>query len=100
MYIDWQTIITAGSVLGALGLILGLVVKIHKRIIKQDEHSEQIDTLKAQHEEDIKHLKKENALVCFALSACLDGLQQLGANHTVPIAKEKLDKYLNEQAHE
>lgn len=100
MYVDWQTIITAGSVLGALGLIFGLVVKGYKRIIKQDEHSEQIDTLKAQHEEDIKHLKKENALVCFALSACLDGLQQLGANHTVPIAKEKLDKYLNEQAHE
>ena len=48
----------------------------------------------------VHKLKEENCLVCFALSACLDGLQQLGANHTVPIAKEKLDKYLNQQAHE
>lgn len=100
MYIDWHTIITAGSVLTALGIILGLVLKIHKWIIKQNDQTEQIEALKAQHKEDIKHLKQENTLVCYALSACLDGLQQLGANHTVPIAKAKLDKYLNQQAHE
>lgn len=48
---------------------------------------------------EIKRIKEENALICFALSACLDGLIQLGANHTVPIAKEKLDKHLNINAH-
>ncbi len=48
---------------------------------------------------EIERIKKENAILCFALSACLDGLIQLGANHTVPVAKEKLDKYLNEKAH-
>ena len=46
-----------------------------------------------------KRIKEENALICYALSACLDGLIQLGANHTVPIAKEKLDKHLNINAH-
>lgn len=25
---------------------------------------------------------------------------QLGANHTVPVAKDKLDKYINKQAHQ
>lgn len=44
-------------------------------------------------------MKEENTLMCYALMACLDGLMQLGANHTVPVAKEKLDKYLNQQAH-
>lgn len=100
MYIDWHTIITAGSVLGALGAILGSVLKIHKWIIKQDEQTKQIEALRKHHEDDVHRLKEENCLICFALSACLDGLQQLGANHTVPVAKEKLDKYLNQQAHE
>ena len=48
---------------------------------------------------EIARMKEENTLICYALSACLDGLQQLGANHTVPLAKDKLDKYLNQQAH-
>lgn len=100
MYIDWHTIITAGSVLTALVAIFGLVLKIHKWIIKQDDQTEQIEALKRHHDEDLARVKKENTLVCYALSACLDGLQQLGANHTVPDAKKKLDKYLNQQAHE
>ena len=50
-------------------------------------------------DELIAKIKEENTLICFALSACLDGLQQLGANHSVPVAKDKLDKYLNQKAH-
>lgn len=38
-------------------------------------------------------------LVCYAIPACPDGLQQLGANHAVPAAKNKLDKNLNRQVH-
>ena len=89
MYIDAQTIITFGGVLGALGVAFGVLLKVHKWYLKQEEQSKEIE-----------HIKKENALICYALSACLDGLQQLGANHTVPDAKQKLDKYLNETAHE
>ena len=89
MYIDANTIITAASVLGAIGAIIGIFLKVHKWYLKQEEQSQEIE-----------HLKKENALICYALSACLDGLMQLGANHTVPDAKNKLDKYLNETAHE
>lgn len=100
MYIEWQTFITAGAVLSALGLMLGIILKVHKWYLKQESQDNHISDLKKHHEEDVHRLKEENCLVCFALSACLDGLQQLGANHTVPIAKEKLDKYLNQQAHE
>ena len=99
MYIDWNTIITAGAVLGAVGVVLGVVLKGYKRAIKPDENAKHIAELKRHHEEDMNRIKEENCLICFALSACLDGLQQLGANHTVPVAKEKLDKYLNQQAH-
>ena len=100
MYIDWQTIITAAAVVTALGVLIGLVVKIYKRLEKQNQLDAEIKSLKKHHEEDVQRIKEENCLICYALSACLDGLQQLGANHTVPIAKEKLDKYLNQQAHE
>lgn len=88
MYITWQTIILAGSVLGAITALLGALFTVYKWVLQQQKQSK-----------DIERLKEEDTLICFALSACLDGLQQLGANHTVPVAKEKLDKYLNQQAH-
>ena len=50
-------------------------------------------------DDDIKNIKKENMMIVSALSACLDGLTQLGANHSVTTEKEKLDKYILEQAH-
>ena len=100
MYITWQTIITIGGGVSALGLLLSIILKVYKRLLKQDAQANEIASLKKQHEDDVHRLKEENCLICFALSAGLDGLQQLGANHTVPVAKEKLDKYLNQQAHE
>ena len=38
-------------------------------------------------------------LIVCALSACLDGLTQLGANHSVSKAKKELDDYIIAQAH-
>lgn len=88
MYITWQTVITAASVLGAVGAILGTVLTVYRWYLKQEKQ-----------DKDILKMKEENTLICFALAACLDGLMQLGANHTVPVAKDKLEKYLNQQAH-
>lgn len=81
-------IITTASLITALGVIFGVAFKVHKWFLKQKKL-----------EEEIKQIKEEDTLICYALSACLDGLQQLGCNHTVPDAKDKLDKYLNQQAH-
>ena len=88
MTITIDTVITAGKVITALGAIFGLVFGTYKWYHKQS-------ALKG----DIAQLKEENTLLVFALSACLDGLLQLGANHSVPIAKDKLDKYINQRAH-
>lgn len=89
MTITVSDIITAASLIGAVGVIFGVIFAGYKWYLRQNK-----DTA------EIKRLKKENTLICFALSACLDGLIQLGANHTVPIAKDKLDKYLNQSAHD
>ncbi|MFR3177179.1 MAG: branched-chain amino acid ABC transporter permease [Acutalibacteraceae bacterium] len=88
MYIDTGIIITAGSVLAVLTAILTLVFKVYRWVLRQDRQ-----------DREIQRLKDENTLLCYGVSACLDGLIQLGANHTVPIAKDKLDKYLNQSAH-
>ena len=89
IYITTQTVITAGAVIGALAAIFGALFTVYKWYLKQEKQ-----------DHDITHLKAENALLVYGVSACLDGLMQLGANHTVPIAKEKLDKHINQQAHE
>ena len=52
-----------------------------------------------QQAEDMKAVKEEQRVLCVALSACLDGLIQLGANHEVPKAKQTLDEYITGQAH-
>lgn len=95
-----DTLITAAAVLAAVTAIGGALIGIYKKSKKPDENAKLIAELKEQHEEDIKRIKKENTLICYGLSACLDGLLQLGCNHTVPDAKTRLDKHLNEQAHE
>ncbi len=49
--------------------------------------------------EEMKEVKDEQHVLCIAVSACLDGLIQLGANHNVPKAKQALDDYIRSQAH-
>ena len=86
--VNADTIITAAAIITALGVIFGVVFAVYRWYLKQEKQ-----------DKDIARIKEEDTLIVFALSACLDGLQQLGANHTVPIAKDKLDKYINQQAH-
>lgn len=90
-----QTIITTAAVLTAAVAIVGYYNKVHDWIKHQAEQDERMDRI----EKAAAAERKELTLIVYALSACLDGLGQLGANHTVPIAKDKLDKYINKQAH-
>ncbi len=79
---------TVAELISAVAVIFGIVFSCYRWYLKQEKQ-----------DGDIKSIKEENALICFGLQACLDGLEQLGANHTVPIAKEKLEKHLNKSAH-
>ncbi|MBE6649389.1 MAG: branched-chain amino acid ABC transporter permease [Ruminococcaceae bacterium] len=88
MYITANTIITAGAVIGALGSIFALIFSLYRRYLNQNKQAD-----------EIKRIKDEQTLIFYALLACLDGLQQLGANHTVPEMKGKLERHLNENAH-
>ena len=89
MTVTAQGIITAGAVIAAIIAI----VKYYNKVYDMVRHQKEQD-------DDIKAIKRENTLMVYAMQACLDGLQQLGANHSVPEAKEKLSKYINQQAHD
>lgn len=87
--ISADTLIKAAGILSALLAIFGAIFAIYRWYLKQNEQNQ-----------EIQKIKTENTLICYGLSAALDGLIQLGANHNVTTAKEKLDKHLNQQAHE
>ena len=99
MQINSQTIITVAGVITALGVILGIILKWHSWYIKQNAQDDKLAAIKTTHNDDMKQIKEENTLICYALLACLDGLEQLGCNHTVTLAKNKLEKHLNCRAH-
>lgn len=89
-------ILQIASLLTALGVIAAVFWKIHKFSVK-------VQRFIVAHEKtaaDVKSIKSEQKLTYTALSACLDGLEQLGANHTVPVAKAQLTEWLNERAHD
>lgn len=89
MYISTGTIITAGSVLAAILAIGGVLIAVYKWVERQNKQ-----------DVDIKRMKDEQCLLTYGILACLDGLQQLGCNHTVPITREKIEKHLNKAAHD
>lgn len=88
MTIDAGMLKTIAEIISSATVIFGVIFACYRWYLKQNKQ-----------DEDIKAMKDENALICFALQACLDGLEQLGANHSVPKAKEKLEKHLNKLAH-
>ena len=86
-----QTIITTAAVIAAIIAIVGYYNKVYSWVKHQEEQDKRMDKI----ERAAATERKELTLIVYALSACLDGLGQLGANHTVPVAKDKLDKYIN-----
>lgn len=92
-----STIITIASLITAVTVIFGAIFKIHKWFLKQEKQDEEIKKIK---EVDIKHLKDEQRIICTGVLACLDGLEQLGCNHSVPRAKGMLEEHINKVAHQ
>ena len=98
-----QGIITAASVITALGLLLGKVFKARDWVIRQDKKDEsnakKIDELAKHHDEDMKVVNQELRLVVKGTLACLQGLQQQGCNGPVSLSIEEIGSYLNDKAH-
>lgn len=99
-------IITVAGVITAIGVILGVPKKVVAAIKAKKEKKALAEQQNEQQNKDIAELKRESerskeerCLIIYGLSACLDGLLQLDCNHSVPEAKNKIDKYINQMAH-
>lgn len=86
-------IVFVAEIFGACSVLVGAILTVYKFYANTKSQND-IQNKK------IKQIQSEQTLICYALSACLDGLEQLGANHSVPLAKEMLQKHLNKAAHD
>ena len=106
-----QNLITAGAVVTAVVLLIQRFANGVRWFDKQEQQSSDLESLKQQHEADVETLKNELAeemrrnnselqLLTYGVLACLKGLQERGCNGPVTEAVHKIEKYLNEKAHE
>ena len=49
---------------------------------------------------EISAIRKEQTLICYGVLACLKGLKEQGCNGPVSAALDKMEKHLNQAAHE
>lgn len=91
MYIELtaQTIITAGALVGAVSVLSALLVKLVHWLDRQ----------KAQ-DEEIQDIQAEMTLLTYGVLACLKGLKEQGCNGPVTEAVNKIEKHLNQKAHD
>ena len=89
MYIDVDTIIKVSAALAALGGIGGVVVWCIKFVDRQKKQ-----------DKELAAIRKEQTLICYGILACLRGLEEQGCDGPVHEALNKLEKHLNQAAHE
>jgi len=110
LYVDAQTIITAGAVLTALIAFITLAWKLFQWINSVKELKQEVASLKTKHDEDIKAVKnmhnhdrdgiqEEQTLVVYGLLACLKGLAEQGCDGPVSEAIDRIEKHINKKAH-
>jgi len=79
---------TVAATITALGVIFGAVFGIYKWFLKQEKQ-----------DRDIKAIKEEQTVLVHGVLACLMGLKEQGCNGPVTEAIEKIEEYINKQAH-
>lgn len=109
--LSMQNVITVVSFSTAVILLVQRFAKGVRWFDKQERQSTDIDALKQKHEDDMKALKEvlakdmrginqEQTLLTYGVLACLKGLKEQGCNGPVTEAINKIERYLNQKAHE
>ena len=84
-----DTLIKLASLLAALGVIGGVVFWGYRFVERDKKQSREIAAM-----------RREQTLICFGVLACLKGLKEQGCDGPVTDALSKLEKHLNEAAHD
>lgn len=82
-------IILLAEVISAVVVIGGVLLGVFKFVENNKQQNK-----------EIQKVKREQTLTMYALRACLDGLHQQGCNGRVTEALNKIDKHLNQAAHD
>jgi adenylosuccinate lyase len=97
--LTWQSIVTAGAVVGAIIALVSYFSKVVRWVDKQGAQDKDIKEIRKHHEEDMASIKEEQTLLVHGVLACLKGLSEQGCNGPVTEAIHQFEKYLNEKAH-
>lgn len=89
MYIGLDTIKEAASAITSISVIIGVVVAVFK-----------VFQINKKQSEFIKAIEDEQTLLCYGLRGALQGLIEQGCNGPCKDALSKLEKHLNQKAHE
>ena len=89
MVLNSEMIITAASVFSALVVLFSAVFALYRWFLKQDRQDKEIERMKA-----------EQALLTYGILACLKGLKEQGCDGPVTEAIAKIEKHINQAAHE
>lgn len=98
--LTWQSIITLSAVLAAIVALVTLFAKGVRWVDKQEQQNADIIDLRSTHNSDMDGIKQEQTLMVYGLLACLKGLKEQGCNGPVTEAINKIEKHLNQKAHE
>lgn len=98
--VTWQSIITAAAIVGAVVALVSHFSKIVRWVDKQSKQDEDIKQLRKHHEDDMKIIKEEQAIIVHGVLACLKGLREQGCNGPVKEGIAEIEDYLNQKAHQ
>lgn len=89
MQITADTINDLAKLFGSLVIIGGVFLSVYKFVERDKKQSKVITSI-----------QEEQTLLCYGIKACLQGLAEQGCDGPVHDALDKLDKHLNQKAHE
>jgi hypothetical protein len=98
--LTWQTAITASTFVAAVIALVGVFAKAVRWVDRQKQQDSDIKALRATHVHDMEAIKEEQTLMVYGVLACLKGLKEQGCNGPVTEAINKIEKHLNQKAHE
>lgn len=84
-----DAVIKFAALMTACGVIGGVILWCVHFIDQQKKQDKEITTI-----------RKEQTLICYGVLACLKGLKERGCNGPVTEALNKIEKYLNQAAHD
>lgn len=83
-----EIIVTAASIITALGVIFGVLFAFFKWLMKRDKN-----------DVEIKEIKAEQSILTKGVLACLKGLKEQGCDGPVTVAITEIEDHINKQAH-